>query len=533
MKMKVFHTLSVIVLIPLLLSACKSDPVTPRAKHVILIGLDGMGSYGFQRAATPYMNNIAKKGALSVKARSVLPSDSSPNWASMLTGAIPNQHGITSNDWQPDNHNIEPSLKNKIGLFPSIFDDIKSQRPDYKVYAFTEWKGLGRMFDSSVPEKVVNSRDGAELLNAAIGSFFSDKPEFLFVAINETDHVGHEYGHESKEYFDCITKYDSLIGKLAARLEEEKMADNTVLIITADHGGIGINHGGDTPNEMEIPVILYGGNVTKGKIITEVNIVSDIATTVAGLLGVTMPRECAGRFIYSAFEPKTDIEYAPVPLIAPQSGLYNSPVEVRLRADSPDANIFFTLDNSEPGTDSPVYEKPFVLDSTATIKAVTMVGNTSSRREQAFIRITDKTSKPLVHYKYYENYNLLQVPDSKTLSNPDQEGYVYEFSLAELKLKNKDHFAVQFSSAIQIDDPGEYSFSVCSDDGSKLYIDDKLVVDNDGSHSRIIKTGKLSLDNGTHGIRIDYFDDYGSEFLEVTYESGTVPKQIIPFKRLL
>ena len=58
---------------------------------------------------------------------------------------------------------------------------------------------------------------------------------------------------------------------------------------------------------------------------------------------------------------------------------------------------------------------------------------------------------------------------------------MYEFSLAELKLINKDHFAVQFSTTIQIDDPGEYSFSVCSDDGSKLFIDDKMVVDNDGS----------------------------------------------------
>jgi len=531
--MKLFQTLPVVVLISLLLPVCKSEQVTPRAKHVILVGLDGMGSYGFQRAATPFMNNIAKNGALTVKARSVLPSDSSPNWASMLTGALPNQHGITSNDWQPDNHNIEPSLKNKKGLFPSIFDDIKSQRPDYKVYAFTEWKGLGRMFDSSVPDKVVNSRNGVELLNAAIETFFSDKPEFLFVAINETDHVGHEFGHESKEYFDCITKFDSLLGKLATRLEEAKMLDNTVLIITADHGGIGINHGGDTPNEMEIPVILYGGDVTKGKIITEVNIIPDIAATVAGLLGVTMPRESAGKFIYSAFEPKTDIHYSPIPVIAPQSGLYDGPVEVGLSADSPDAKIIYTLDGSEPGADSPVYEKPFVLDSTATINAVTMVGKTLSRKERAFIRITGKTSKPSVHYKYYENYNLLQVPDFKTSGSPDRQGYVYEFSLAELKLKNKDHFAVQFSSAIQIDDPGEYSFSVCSDDGSKLFIDDKMVVDNDGSHSRIIKTGKVSLIKGTHKIRLDYFDDYGSEFLEVTYESATVPKQIIPFKKLL
>ena len=113
-----------------------------------------------------------------------------------------------------------------------------------------------------------------------------------------------------------------------------------------------------------------------------------------------------------------------------------------------------------------------------------------------------------------------------------QMGLVYEFSLAELNLKNKDHFAIEFSSNLQIDDKGEYSFSVSSDDGAKLFIDDKLVVENDGSHTRITKTGKILLEKGTHRIRVDYFDDYGSEFLEVTYESGAVPKQIIPFNKL-
>jgi hypothetical protein len=530
--MKTTLTFLTIIFYLLFFTSCINKDVPPRSKHVILIGLDGMGAYGFQRAATPFMNNMAKNGALSVKARSVLVSDSSPNWASMLTGAIPIQHGVTSNDWRVDNHNVEPSLKNKIGLFPSIFDDIKSQKPDYKVYAFRQGPGLGRMFDSSVPDTIVSIRDGKQLINEAIETFIKDKPEFLFIAIGETDHVGHVSGHESQEFYDCISKYDSLIGKFADRLKEEKMLDNTVMIITADHGGIGISHGGETPYEMEIPILLYGGSVTKGKVIEEVNIIPDVSSTIAGLSGVKMPRECVGKFIYAAFEPKTDVQYAPVPVITPLSGLYKNSVGVSLRADSPDAKIFYTLDNSEPTGESQLYEKPFVLNKTTTIKAVTMAGKTMSRIECSYIRITNETDKPAVRYKLFENYNMIQVPDFKTLGKPDQQGLVYEFSLAELNINDKDHLAVQFSSAIQIDDAGEYTFSVCSDDGSKLYIDDKLVVDNDGSHTRIIKPGKITLDKGIHEIRIDYFEDYGTQFLEVTYESSSVPKQIIPFNKL-
>lgn len=529
--MKKYYLLTALICL-IILPQCSQQVHIPHSKHVILIGLDGMGAYGFQEALTPYMNEMVKDGALSIKARSVLVSDSSPNWTSMLTGAIPIQHGVTSNDWSPDNHIVEPSLKNKIGLFPSIFDDIKTWKPDYKVYAFRQGQGLGKMFDPSVPDKVINNRDGKQLFNEAVETFMTDKPEFLFISINETDHVGHVSGHESQEFFNSITRYDSLIGKFVERLKEEKMLGNTIMIITADHGGIGLGHGGETPEEMEIPILLYGGNVTKGKIIEGVNIISDIASTVAGLLGVSMPRECVGKFIYEAFEPKTDVQYAPMPVIKPQSGFYNNSVEVVLGADSPNAKIFYTLDSREPTSESQLDEKPFILNKTATIKAVTLVGKTLSKRVQSFIRIAGDNIKPAISFKYYENYNLIQVPDFKTFGKPDRQGLVYEFSLAGLNLKNKDHFAVEYSSDIQIDNTGEYSFSVTSDDGAKLYIDGKLIVDNDGSHTRITKTGKALLEKGNHVIRVDYFDDYGSEFLEVTYESGTVPRQIIPFDKL-
>lgn len=89
---------------------CNDREQTPRSKHVILIGLDGMSAYDFQRASTPYMNTMAMNGAISIKARCVLESSSSQNWMSMLTGAIPIQHGVTSNEWEPDYHNIYYSV---------------------------------------------------------------------------------------------------------------------------------------------------------------------------------------------------------------------------------------------------------------------------------------------------------------------------------------------------------------------------------------------------------------------------------------
>lgn len=83
--MKKYYLLTALICL-IILSQYSQQVQISRSKNVILIGLDGMGAYGFQEAVTPYMNEMAKDGALSIKARSVLVSDSSPNWTSMLTG---------------------------------------------------------------------------------------------------------------------------------------------------------------------------------------------------------------------------------------------------------------------------------------------------------------------------------------------------------------------------------------------------------------------------------------------------------------
>jgi hypothetical protein len=478
------------------------------------------------------MNEMAGNGALSVRARCILESSSSQNWMTMLTGAIPIQHGVTSNDWEPNNHAIEPTLKNKKGLFPSIFDLIKEQKPNDKVYMFYEWEGLGRMFDLSVPDKVVQLKSGEELMKQATEAFFKDQPEFLFVDIDETDHAGHVDGHESQGYFDCISKYDGLIGKLAERLKQENMLENTVILVTGDHGGLGHGHGGETPYEMEIPVLLYGGSVTKGKIIEGVNTIADIAPTVAGLLGITMPEECVGKFIGAAFEPKNDLAYSPVPVIFPLSGFYKESVEVQMKADAKDAKIYYTLDNSEPSAQSTLYEKPFMVNHSATIKSVTLVNQTLSKVEYSAVRIAEKSRMPAVHYRFFDNYTGTKLPDFKTLGKADKEGYIYEYSLIEFNLDKKDHFAVEFEANLEISKAGKYWFTLASDDGARLFVDGKMVADNDGSHSLKKKRGDIELNQGIHKVRVEYFDDSVAEYLELSYESDNLPVQIVPFAKL-
>ncbi len=71
--------------------------------------------------------------------------------------------------------------------------------------------------------------------------------------------------------------------------------------------------------------------------------------------------------------------------------------------------------------------------------------------------------------------------------------------------KRTEWFAIDYTGKFWINDPGMYSFSLLSDDGSKLYIDDQVVVDNDGVHPPEEKSGSVELAGGIHSMRVSYF----------------------------
>ena len=106
-------------------------------------------------------------------------------------------------------------------------------------------------------------------------------------------------------------------------------------------------------------------------------------------------------------------------------------------------------------------------------------------------------------------------------------------SLNPTKLKNReDHFGLKFTGSINIPASGTYTFSLISDDGSMLNIDDKTVVDNDGNHGEKEETGTIELSEGKHEIRIDYFDNTGNETLRLKYSLNNSKAKEVPTRWL-
>ena len=124
------------------------------------------------------------------------------------------------------------------------------------------------------------------------------------------------------------------------------------------------------------------------------------------------------------------------------------------------------------------------------------------------------------------NYQEWNFTTTSLISNfptgaPNSSGYLPTFNVDQAAINGAnpslDNFVVRFTNTLNINSTGSYTFYTGSDDGSVLYIDGQLVVNNDGAHSFAEKSGVISLSAGAHVIQVDFFENTGQEDLSVSY----------------
>ncbi len=94
------------------------------------------------------------------------------------------------------------------------------------------------------------------------------------------------------------------------------------------------------------------------------------------------------------------------------------------------------------------------------------------------------------------------------------------------------HFFVRWTGAIKIEKAGKYKFHLESDDGSRLFIGGKKVVDNPGLHGLDKKDGEIELAADTYEIRVEYFQNEGGAGCKLGWSTDGVAEEIVPEKVL-
>jgi hypothetical protein len=132
-------------------------------------------------------------------------------------------------------------------------------------------------------------------------------------------------------------------------------------------------------------------------------------------------------------------------------------------------------------------------------------------------------------YQYYEG-DWTQLPDFDQLT-PAASGVV---ETIDLTVKQRDdQFALQFTAQITVTTADSYTFYTNSDDGSQLFIDGALVVDNDGLHAAAREaSGTVALEPGEHTLTVTYFEQGGGR--SSSRSPGAIadnPRQPLPADR--
>lgn len=274
-----------------------------KSQRIIVLGFDGMSGRGLQRANTPYIDSLKQTGAFTYKATAVIPTVSSPNWASMINGGAVRQHGIRNNDWERKDALKKTLCGQKKGeIFPTIFKVVKEAKPSKKVVCVHDWDGFARLANTESIDTVIDAAGEYETLRITCEQIKSKRPDFLFVHFDHVDHAGHEHGHFTEAYYKAITTADSMIGVIIKTLRQENLYHDAYIIITADHGGIRKGHGGLTQAEIEIPWVISGPGVKQNTRLTKRVKQYDTAATIAHIFNITPPDCWKGRAVKEAFK---------------------------------------------------------------------------------------------------------------------------------------------------------------------------------------------------------------------------------------
>lgn len=271
------------------------------AQRVVVISIDGLRPDLALRAEMPNLRGMLKAGSHTMWARTTAVAITLPSHVSMMTGVPPEKHGVNWNDEREDTQ--APKV-------PTLFDLAKAHGLSTALAAgkgkFDTFTVTGHVDWASVPalnakvDDLVVASNAAEIITA-------HRPAVMLVHLANVDTVGHADGWGTPKQIKTIEKADQALGVVLGAIKDAGIADTTLVIVTADHGGAGKKHGAGDARSRHIPWIATGPRVRSNLDLTlykelDVN-TEDTFATACHFLGLRMPQEVAGKPVLKVLDP--------------------------------------------------------------------------------------------------------------------------------------------------------------------------------------------------------------------------------------
>jgi predicted alpha-1,2-mannosidase len=229
---------------------------------------------------------------------------------------------------------------------------------------------------------------------------------------------------------------------------------------------------------------------------------------------------------------KNKFKYAKTPNIDFAGILFMESTTVNISSEEAGAKIYYTLDGSEPTEQSMLYKKPIKITKATVLKTRSFVeGIHPSYPLTVHFKKIDMLGavhvsglKPGVKYIYKEG-DMMNTRMLKGL--PVLETGVLDYFHVD-NIKDSRQFGYNLEGYLKVPETGVYTFSLEANDGAVLFINNRMIIDNDGGHRAQKLDTKIGLKKGWHPIKVDYFQQGLAKSLTVIWEGPGVEEQEIP-----
>jgi hypothetical protein len=273
-------------------TASAAKPGRSAIKHVVIVSEDGLRPDALTSVPAPVHEELMRRGAYSLKARTIRRASTLPSHAAMLSGFDIKEHGLFWNSWHPERGWIH---------VPTIFDAAEKSGGTSAAFV-----GKQKLAHIAHPGSVdMFSRPGyfcKKVVEQAAQYFVEKKPTIEFIHFSDPDDLGHAVGWMSNPQLEAIKHADKCLGTLVDAVHAAGMDGETLFILSADHGGHGRNHDGHIDEDRLIPWIAWGPGVRPGHKIDSPIITVDTAATALWALGLPAPEDMKGKPVLEAFE---------------------------------------------------------------------------------------------------------------------------------------------------------------------------------------------------------------------------------------
>lgn len=252
-----------------------------------------------------------------------------------------------------------------------------------------------------------------------------------------------------------------------------------------------------------------------------------------GSFGEVFSIELPGKPYMAVRIQKSGYDFLPDPVSIDYYGnLFLDSVKVRL-SHKENHTVYYTVDGSVPTEKAEVYSFPIVVAGDSVCLRAYSIGPEGEKSRlvaRTFFQtslmpaVNVKDLKAGLFYRYFEgSWDVL--PDFESLTFL-KEGKTTTFDI--LLRDQEDNYGLVFDGYIKIPGNDVYTFVTRSDDGSRILIDDRVVLDNDGLHAMLRKEGQIVLEKGYHKIQLQFFEKAVGEGLEVFWASPGMQETMIP-----